>query len=160
MSGKAFQHVLDNAPRGQPLDSAMLRELGVSSALASYWVRAGWLLRLSKGAYLARGDTPTSNGIIAYLSRRVPGLHVGGKTALDWQGCGTTLHSGRASCCGDKRRTDFPSGFRRMSRTHTRRHSYSPKAFRTKRGSSHYRMRTPAFWCPCPSERYLNSLVM
>lgn len=86
MSGKAFQHVLDNAPRGQPLDPAMLRELGVSPALASYWVRAGWLLRLSKGAYLTRGDTPTSDGIIAYLSRRVPGLHVGGKTALDWQG--------------------------------------------------------------------------
>lgn len=86
MGGKAFQHVLDNAPGGQPLDPATLRELGVSPALASYWVRAGWLLRLSKGAYLTRGDTPTSDGIIVYLSRRVPGLHVGGKTALDWQG--------------------------------------------------------------------------
>ena len=86
MGGKAFQHVLDNAPRGQPLDPAMLRVMGVSPALASYWVRAGWLHRLSKGAYLVRGDTPTRDGVLAYLTGRVPGLHVGGKTALDWQG--------------------------------------------------------------------------
>ncbi len=64
----------------------MLRALGMSPALASYWVRTGWLLRLSKGAYLTRGDTPTRDGILAYLSRRGRGLHVGGKTALDWQG--------------------------------------------------------------------------
>lgn len=86
MGGKAFLHVLDHAPRGQPIDPTMLRELDVSPALASYWVRAGWLVRLAKGAYLVRGDTPTREGILRYLSRRVPGLHVGGKTALDWQG--------------------------------------------------------------------------
>ncbi|WP_313068144.1 AbiEi antitoxin N-terminal domain-containing protein [Paraburkholderia sp. LEh10] len=47
---------------------------------------AGWLQSLSKGAYLLAGDRPTRDGILAYLSRRVAGLHIGGKTALDWQG--------------------------------------------------------------------------
>ncbi|NLP65048.1 hypothetical protein NH14_028715 [Paraburkholderia sacchari] len=60
--------------------------MGVSSAPATYLVKSGWLQRLFKGAYLLKGDSPSHDGIIAYLSRRVPGLHVGGKTALDWQG--------------------------------------------------------------------------
>lgn len=60
--------------------------MGVSAALASHMVKAGWLHRLSQGAYLLAGDAPTRDGTIAYLSRRIPGLHVGGKTALAWQG--------------------------------------------------------------------------
>jgi hypothetical protein len=32
------------------------------------------------------GDTLTRDGCLAYLSQRVPGLHVGGKTALAWRG--------------------------------------------------------------------------
>jgi hypothetical protein len=49
-------------------------------------VKSGWLQRLSQGVYLLTGDTPTRDGSIAYLSRRITGLHVGGKTALSWQG--------------------------------------------------------------------------
>jgi hypothetical protein len=77
---------MDGAPRGQPIDPALLRNLGISPAQTYYLVTAGWLLRLSKGAYLLRGDAPTTEGILVYLSRHIPGLHVGGKTALDWQG--------------------------------------------------------------------------
>jgi len=64
----------------------MLRELGVSIPLALRLVELGWLYRLSAGAYLLTGDAPSPEGTIAYLSRRIPGLHVGGKTALAWQG--------------------------------------------------------------------------
>lgn len=64
----------------------MLRALGIGPSQTSYLVRAGWLKRLSKGAYLLVGDDLSTDGVIAYMSRRVPGLHVGGKTALDWQG--------------------------------------------------------------------------
>jgi hypothetical protein len=40
-----------------------------------------------QGRVPAQGrDSPSRDGIIAYLSRRAPGLHVGGRTALDWQG--------------------------------------------------------------------------
>jgi hypothetical protein len=86
MAGKTLQRLMEEAPRGQPLDTELLSTMGISYALTTYMVNAGWLQRLSKGAYLLKGDLPTRDGIIAYLSRRVPGLHVGGKTALDWQG--------------------------------------------------------------------------
>ena len=86
MASKTLRRLMEDAPRGQPLDTEMLGDMGVSPALTTYMVKSGWLQRLSKGAYLLAGDSPSRDGIIAYLSRRVPGLHVGGKTALDWQG--------------------------------------------------------------------------
>ncbi|MEM5387777.1 type IV toxin-antitoxin system AbiEi family antitoxin domain-containing protein [Paraburkholderia phymatum] len=86
MASKTLQRLMDVAPRGQPLDPEMLRDCGISAQQTTYLVNAGWLQRLSKGAYLLTGDTPTRDGILAYLSRRIPGLHVGGRTALDWQG--------------------------------------------------------------------------
>jgi len=86
MASKTLQRLMDVAPRGQPLDPQMLRDCGISPQQTTYLVNAGWLQRLSKGAYLLTGDSPTRDGILAYLSGRIPGLHVGGKTALDWQG--------------------------------------------------------------------------
>ncbi|MFM0368191.1 type IV toxin-antitoxin system AbiEi family antitoxin domain-containing protein [Paraburkholderia aspalathi] len=86
MSDRKIQGLIKAAPRGQPLDPAMLRSFEISPAQTTYLVKAGWLQRLSKGAYLVAGDVASVEGIIAYLSRRIPGLHVGGKTALDWQG--------------------------------------------------------------------------
>jgi hypothetical protein len=86
MASKTLQRLMEEAPRGQPLDAEMLRDMGISPSQASYMVSSGWMVRLSKGAYLLTGDSPSSDGVIAYLSRRIPGLHVGGKTALDWQG--------------------------------------------------------------------------
>jgi len=68
------------------MDTEMLREMGVNERSLSYMVSAAWLDQLGRGAYLLRGDTPTQEGILAFLSRRIMGLHVGGKTALDWQG--------------------------------------------------------------------------
>ncbi|WP_429352750.1 type IV toxin-antitoxin system AbiEi family antitoxin domain-containing protein [Paraburkholderia sp. 32] len=86
MANTTIQRFLEKAPRGQPLDPEMLRALAIGASQTSYLVRAGWLKRLSKGAYLLVGDQLSTDGVIAYLSRRVPGLHVGGKAALDWQG--------------------------------------------------------------------------
>ncbi|WP_197386433.1 type IV toxin-antitoxin system AbiEi family antitoxin domain-containing protein [Ralstonia pseudosolanacearum] len=86
MSNKTVQRLLQESRRGHPIDSDMLREMGVSAALAAYMVKSGWLQRLSQGVYLLTGDTPSRDGSIAYLSRCIPGLHVGGKTALAWQG--------------------------------------------------------------------------
>ncbi|MFL9945788.1 type IV toxin-antitoxin system AbiEi family antitoxin domain-containing protein [Paraburkholderia agricolaris] len=86
MSNKTVLQLLRECRRGLPIDSAMLREMGVSNALAAYMVKAGWLQRLSQGVYLLTGDTPSRDGTIAHLARCVPGLHVGGKTALSWQG--------------------------------------------------------------------------
>lgn len=86
MGNRTVQRLMEEAPRGQPLDSDMLRDMGIPPALASNMAKQGWLRRLSQGAYLLRGDAPSRDGTIAFLARRIPGLHVGGKTALAWQG--------------------------------------------------------------------------
>jgi hypothetical protein len=86
MSNKTVQRLMRESRRGHPIDSSMLRDMGVSTALAAHMVKSGWLRRLSQGVYLLIGDTPTRDGSIAYLTRRIAGLHVGGKTALSWQG--------------------------------------------------------------------------
>lgn len=86
MSNKTVQRLMQENRRGHPIDSNMLRHMGISTALAAYMVKSGWLQRLSQGVYLLTGDTPTRDGSIAYLTRRIAGLHVGGKTALAWQG--------------------------------------------------------------------------
>jgi len=92
MASKTLQRLMDVAPRGQPLDPPVLRDCGISPQQTTYLVNAGWLQRLSKGAYLLVGDQPTPDGILAYLSQRIPGLHVGGATALDWY---AVRHDGR-----------------------------------------------------------------
>ena len=71
---------------GSPTTSAELTHLGVSADLAVHYVRAGWLTRLARGVY-ARPDTPLElHPSLQLLERSVKGLHVGGKSALDWHG--------------------------------------------------------------------------
>lgn len=73
-------------PPGRPVTSAELAALGVSADLAVHYVRAGWLKRLARGVF-ARPDTPLElHPSLRLLERRVKGLHVGGKSALDWHG--------------------------------------------------------------------------
>jgi len=60
--------------------------MGVSADLAVHYARAGWLKRLARGVF-ARPDTPLElHPSLRLLERRVKGLHVGGKSALDWHG--------------------------------------------------------------------------
>jgi hypothetical protein len=82
----SFKNVLGKLPRGEPLSTATLREHGVSEFRSSALARSGWLTHLGRGAYMLPGDTLTRDGCLAYLSQRIPGLHVGGKTALAWRG--------------------------------------------------------------------------
>ncbi|HJQ82193.1 MAG TPA: type IV toxin-antitoxin system AbiEi family antitoxin domain-containing protein [Lacipirellulaceae bacterium] len=82
----SFKEVLAKAPRGEPLGTATLLALGVSSFGASKLARTGWLTHVGRGVYMLPGDTLTRDGCLAFLSERVPGFHVGGKTALAWRG--------------------------------------------------------------------------
>ncbi|WP_396335782.1 AbiEi antitoxin N-terminal domain-containing protein [Chromobacterium haemolyticum] len=66
MVNQVVQQLMRTAPRGQPLDVEMLRRMDISPSQASLLARAGWLQRLSRGAYLLAGDTPTTDGIIAF----------------------------------------------------------------------------------------------
>ncbi|MCX5690448.1 MAG: type IV toxin-antitoxin system AbiEi family antitoxin domain-containing protein [Planctomycetota bacterium] len=69
-------------PRGQPFDLVSLAALGVTTQLAAKYARHNWLIRLGHGVYCFPGDPLTRDGCVAFLSRRVKGLHVGGKSAL------------------------------------------------------------------------------
>ncbi|WP_284502089.1 MULTISPECIES: type IV toxin-antitoxin system AbiEi family antitoxin domain-containing protein [unclassified Caballeronia] len=80
------QHLLRATPKGRPMDAAALRTFGLSIKTANQLVDDGWMVRLSKGAYLMTGDAATRDGVISFLGRRIHGLHVGGQTALAWYG--------------------------------------------------------------------------
>ncbi len=69
-----------------PLTAVGLAKVGVSADLAVHYVNAGWLDRLARGVYLRAGDTLDLHAALAVLEQQVPGLHVGGATALDWSG--------------------------------------------------------------------------
>ena len=71
---------------GTPLTSADLAALGISADLAVHYVRAGWLQRLARGVYCRPNDPPALHPSLVLLQRSVDGLHVGGKSALDWHG--------------------------------------------------------------------------
>ncbi|MGE0629123.1 MAG: type IV toxin-antitoxin system AbiEi family antitoxin domain-containing protein [Hyphomicrobiaceae bacterium] len=71
---------------GTPLTSEDLAALGISADLAVYYVRAGWLQRLARGVYCRANDPPALHPSLLLLQRSFDGLHVGGKSALEWQG--------------------------------------------------------------------------
>lgn len=71
---------------GTPLTSEDLAALGISADLAVHYVRSGWLTRLARGVYCRPNDPPALHPSLLLLQRRFQGLHVGGKSALDWYG--------------------------------------------------------------------------
>lgn len=71
---------------GTPLTSEDLAKMGISADLAVHYVRAGWLTRLMRGVYGRPNDAPALNPSLLLLQRKLDGLHVGGKSALDWYG--------------------------------------------------------------------------
>lgn len=68
------------------MTSEDLAALGISANLAVHYVRAGWLKRLARGVYCRPNDPPVLEPSLVLLERRFEGLHVGGKSALDWHG--------------------------------------------------------------------------
>jgi hypothetical protein len=82
----SFKILLASLPRGEPLSTGALEARGLSAFRASALARSGWLVHLARGVYMLPGDTLTRDGCLAFLSEQIPGLHVGGKTALAWRG--------------------------------------------------------------------------
>lgn len=72
--------------RGGPLDVPTLRSIGVSPSHARNYVHSGWLRSLGRGLFAFLNDTLDRGACLKFLAKSVPGLHVGGKTALDWRG--------------------------------------------------------------------------
>jgi Transcriptional regulator, AbiEi antitoxin, Type IV TA system/Transcriptional regulator, AbiEi antitoxin N-terminal domain len=75
-----------HAAAGSPLTSQDLAALGISADLAVHYVRAGWLVRLARGVFSLANDTLALHPSLILLEHRIDGLHVGGKSALDWYG--------------------------------------------------------------------------
>lgn len=71
---------------GAPVRSTDLAAMGISADLAVHYVRAGWLSRIARGVYCRPNDTLELHACLKQLQRSVDGLHVGGKSALDWYG--------------------------------------------------------------------------
>jgi len=63
-----------------------LARMGISADLAVHYAKAGWLVRLAHGIYTRPGESLLQKPCLRFLERKLPGLHVGGKTALDWHG--------------------------------------------------------------------------
>ncbi|WP_422649442.1 Transcriptional regulator AbiEi antitoxin N-terminal domain-containing protein [Cupriavidus sp. H18C1] len=80
-------------PRGAPFDLPTLRQFGVSPQLAARYADGGWLVRLAQGVYAFPNDDFGVEGALRFLQAQVPGFHVGGKTALAWQGMRHNLGS-------------------------------------------------------------------
>jgi len=70
-----------------------LGHLGISAKQAAHYAGTGWLVRLAQGVYAFPGSTLDAQETVKFLQTRVPGLHVGGKSALSLQGVRHNLHS-------------------------------------------------------------------
>lgn len=73
-------------PRGVPFDIQTAKSKGVSSALAWHYLKSGWVIRLERGVFKFPNDGLQRNPCLKFVAKRIPGLHVGGKTALAWRG--------------------------------------------------------------------------
>jgi hypothetical protein len=73
-------------PQGAPLTSEELAAQGISADLAVHYVRSGWLQRLMRGVYCRPNEPLALYPSLLLLQRQLAGLHVGGKSALDWHG--------------------------------------------------------------------------
>ncbi|MDD5242310.1 MAG: type IV toxin-antitoxin system AbiEi family antitoxin domain-containing protein [Sulfuricella sp.] len=101
-----------SAPRGRPMDLAMLDTQGVSAFLAAKHARSGWLKRLAQGVYAFAGDTLNRDQCLLFLQGHIPGLHVAGKTALAWQGVRHNLSlREHLMLWGDDKRAKLPLWF-------------------------------------------------
>lgn len=73
-------------PAGSPVTSAQLAQMGISADLAVHYARSGWLNRLARGVYCRPGEELSVHASLVVLQQQIAGLHVGGKTALEWYG--------------------------------------------------------------------------
>lgn len=85
--GTKINQLLQQWPRGTVATNPWLESHGVSSDLARWYVRAGWLTRVGPGAYAQAGDTiDWPGGLLALQDQLGMTVHAGAKSALELQG--------------------------------------------------------------------------
>jgi hypothetical protein len=120
-------------PRGTPFDNQELTALGVSSALAHHYLKSGWLARLGRGVFMFPNDDLRQEDCLKFLSRRMIGFHVGGKTALAWRGIRHNLPAREPLSLWGERKASLPAWFqKRFPSRYTARNPFTselPKNF-------------------------------
>ncbi len=82
-----INQVLQEWPKNTVATQPWLTLLGVSIKLANWHVSSGWLKRFGTGAYLRPGDqVEWQGGVYALQTQLDKTAHVGGLTALEFQG--------------------------------------------------------------------------
>ena len=115
-------------PRGTPFDHQELTKLGVSSALGHHYLKSGWLVRLGRGVFMFPNDTLHREDCLKFLARRVPGFHVGGKTALAWRGVRHNLPAREPLSLWGENKASLPAWFQKLFRSrYTARNPFSSK---------------------------------
>lgn len=105
-----IKHLQADLPRGAPFGLTELATFGVSPQRAARYVESGWLVRLGQGVYAFPNDSFTALSAVTFLQSRVPGLHIGGKSALALQGVRHNLGRDTLVLWGDVRFT-LPAWF-------------------------------------------------
>jgi len=114
-------------PRGTPFDHRELVKVGVSSALAHHYLKSGWLARLGRGVFMFPNDTLRQEDCLIFLSRRVTGFHVGGKTALAWRGIRHNLPAREPLSLWGDAKASLPDWFTNLfPARYTARNPFSP----------------------------------
>ncbi|GAA4020074.1 type IV toxin-antitoxin system AbiEi family antitoxin domain-containing protein [Actimicrobium antarcticum] len=103
--------LLQRLPHGRPFGLPELAEHGISPVLAAKYARSGWLVRLEHGTYGYPNDALQLDECLLYLQKRSPGLHVGGKAALSWQGIRHNMSSRSTIHLWGTRRFKLPEWF-------------------------------------------------
>jgi len=107
----SFKKLLAQAPRGQPLTTEWLAQHGLTAKHAARLVQDGWLRRIGHGVYGLLGDTLERDACLVHLGTAIPGLHVGGKTALSWRGIRHNLNSKETISLWGEKSATLPAWF-------------------------------------------------
>ncbi|MDD2737279.1 MAG: type IV toxin-antitoxin system AbiEi family antitoxin domain-containing protein [Desulfuromonadaceae bacterium] len=94
-SSKNLKAVLFSLPKGMPVTTCQMLQLGISRQLVHRYVINGWLETLGYGYFLRAGDELTRNGAVAALESQGVDVHIGGKSALSQKGVAHYLAFGK-----------------------------------------------------------------
>jgi hypothetical protein len=99
----SIKELLSKLEWDTPYGSSDLQALGLPSTAAARMAQSGWLKRLGRGVYQLPNAKLDTNNALAFLSREVAQLHIGGKTALAWRGTRHNIaHQERLNLWGHK----------------------------------------------------------
>lgn len=78
-----INYLIQTLPRGSFLTTQYLKQQGISTKLAWWYVKSGWFKHVGEGLYQLAGERPTWVSVIHALQSQLNlPIHIGGKSAL------------------------------------------------------------------------------